>query len=281
MDFSQLEPALSCPRCQQRMRKATAPEGIVVQSCLPCRTVWLEGGAIAGAGWGEGLPQPSQTHDVDRNCPRCRSPLTGLVYQGEAGDLHLDYCEICAGLSLSQSDLSALRTMATAARPQATPAPHEPTTGPDSPVSSDIVLAPTDVLASRGRGLRSLSILVLILAVGAAVYFYTRVGEAPAPAPIPGEKLIKTEDSSVAASALFTAVPALQEYYRLRDRWPADAAELDRFAVEQGLSFRMADFAELAFEEKKNGGLVLRYTPKGAQRARTFHLRPPADIPEG
>jgi len=109
-----------CPRCQQPMREFNygykkeddyASTDIVINSCLPCKTVWLDSGEINAIRFARKIPIPvvNETHSKGQItstqtllCPHCKTQkLTQINKEG----IEIEFCPKCLGLWLDHGEL--------------------------------------------------------------------------------------------------------------------------------------------------------------------------------
>ena len=202
--------------------------------------VWLDGGAIAEAGWGVGLPEPEGTQQTARVCPRCSASLLELSYQSSRGELSIDYCESCSGMSVEQGKLDTLRelaalTRATGAQPGegAAEGDTDGLAGERAPV---IHVSPEPEGSSRGTMV--IVALLAVVALGGA-YFLWQSGVVTGQPASTQEKPLTLMRAATDSGAIYSTVPALKKFFEEFGRWPNDAEELDNFSKERGTLVRL------------------------------------------
>ena len=273
-DASGAEQTLTCPQCSSVLKAIRTPDRITVHACAPCRSAWLDGGAIADAGWGEGLPQPAGTQQTDRACPRCSNALIELTYETSKGETLVDYCESCSGLRVDQANLGVLRELAMSTRGagdgSSEAAPEDPG---DEPEGAKPVVMHVEPERS-GSPATVIIALLAILALGGAYFFWQSGVEEQQSGWTQGkpETLMR---KPVDSGGFYTAIPPLQEFFKQFGRWPNDAEELESFSQAEGFSFDLSKFDHLTWTEKDNGGLVLQWRSKGSAKEGTFHVSQP------
>jgi Zn-finger nucleic acid-binding protein len=264
---------LRCPECGGQLKPIRTPERITVHSCSSCRTVWLDGGSIADAGWGAGLPQPLASQPAGRVCPRCSAGLVELSYESAKGQTSVDFCESCSGIRVAQAHMTALRELAaTTGRPGGKPGETEQA-GEAGERGPTVAAAP---VASGGKR-SGVFIAVLLCAVlaGAGAYLLRRPGT---PAGGPAESATEPQSAPAAQhdpSPFFTVIPALKRFQEKFARWPNDADELNRFSKENHLLFDRSKFDSLTWRRKEDGGLIVEYRNQGSKDSQTFFVSPP------
>jgi Zn-finger nucleic acid-binding protein len=268
---------LRCPECGGQLKPIRTPERITVHSCSSCRTVWLDGGSIADAGWGAGLPQPLASQPAGRVCPRCSAGLVELSYDSTKGQMSVDFCESCSGLRVGQARMTALRELAaTTGRPGGKPGETEPAdeVGESGERGPTVVATPV-----AGGGKRSgvlVAILLCAVLAGAGAYLLRRPETS-----VGGPAESATESQSAPGARqdpgpFFTVIPALKRFQEKFARWPNDADELNRFSKENSLLFDRSKFDLLTWRKKEDGGLIVEYRNQGSKDLQTFFVSPPA-----
>jgi Zn-finger nucleic acid-binding protein len=97
---------LICPHCNRPMHRVHTPDGTPVDSCLPCKAIWLRGDPKRTA------PKAEASIPIPFTCPVCVDPiLTELRYRTDREDLKVEYCRSCHGVWMEQARLAAWRTV--------------------------------------------------------------------------------------------------------------------------------------------------------------------------
>ncbi len=142
-------PMMRCPRCSAAMGPFNTEEGVTVDTCGACRSVWFDRGELARmANTREDLPSLDAASDLSNAtalpCPRCLgSSLVEMPYSPGKG-VTVATCPTCQGVLSSLSDLRAMRELAAAARMSQPPAFGQP-----SPFA--LAAAPSSTLARGGE----------------------------------------------------------------------------------------------------------------------------------
>lgn len=106
---------IRCPKCSVDMKATMTKAGVVIDRCVQCNGVWMDGGEIfhftrdrSRLYWAleQGLRSP---HPTSHACPRCHAPLTegGLL----SDTLLLDHCAKCQGLWFDEGELKELQSL--------------------------------------------------------------------------------------------------------------------------------------------------------------------------
>jgi Zn-finger nucleic acid-binding protein len=267
---------LRCPECGGQLKPLRTPAQITLHSCGSCRTAWLDGGAIADAGWGAGLPQPLASQPAGRVCPRCSAGLLDLSYDSSKGQIHVDFCESCSGIRVAQAQMAALRELAaTTGLPGAKARATEEAGEAGEPRSTGVV-AP-----ASGGGRRSGVLIALLLCavlIGGGAYLLRGRGM---PGAGPAGSATESMSAPVAQhdpGPFFTVIPALKRFQEKSGRWPNDADELNRFSRENQLLFDRSKFDLLTWQKKEDGGLIVEYRNQGSKDSQTFFVSPPVKM---
>jgi Zn-finger nucleic acid-binding protein len=265
---------LRCPECGGQLKPIRTPERITVHSCSSCRTVWLDGGSIADAGWGAGLPEPVASQHAGRVCPRCSTGLLELSYDSTKGQMSVDFCESCNGLRVAQARMATLRELAAVTR-SATGKAGETAEAAEAGGHVPMDAAVPVEGGGKRSGVLVAVLLCAVLAGGGAYLLHSRGTLASRPV----ESATEPQPTRVAPhdpGPFFTVIPALKRFQEKFDRWPKDAEELNRFSRENRLLFDRSKFDLLTWQKKEDGGLIVEYRDHGSKDSQTFFVSPPA-----
>jgi len=181
---------LQCPHCNRPLHPMQTPEGLSVETCLPCKGVWVHGEPDRPA------PRADSSIPIPFNCPSCVDPiLTELRYRRENDELRVEYCRNCHGVWMEQGRLAAWTALVSpppAAKP--VPRPSAPPPKPAAPpprreraAAPPEVYSPDDDLNYWRRMIRP-ALLVFGILIGLVVVRAMFSGEEPPkPAPPPKE----------------------------------------------------------------------------------------------
>lgn len=128
---------LGCPRCGRPLKTMRTPDTITVQSCLPCRGMWLDADEAKRVGWSEGFSHAAEFSPVEWCCPRCNTPLATYFYNTGTAELAADICENCFGAWIDQNTLKPLGVYLESFRQQAAPAEGDAAAEAGAEVSAD------------------------------------------------------------------------------------------------------------------------------------------------
>lgn len=160
------------------------PEGMLIDTCLPCKSAWVHGDPTHPA------PRADSSIPIPFNCPVCVDPiLTELRYRTEKDELKVEYCRNCHGAWVEQARLgawSAVLTPAAAVRlaPATSPATRAAAPAPGAKGAADSYDIESDLNAWRRFVTPAIFIVILFLSL-LVVRALLREDEAPAPGSLP------------------------------------------------------------------------------------------------
>jgi Zn-finger nucleic acid-binding protein len=105
---------MNCIRCRDAMKKLQV-RGTLLDHCVPCNAIWLDGGELDSLerGWGAGADTLAAQHRAETEaeaarvvevlnlCPRCQRRLE----IASIGAVEIDRCAHCGGMFFDKGEL--------------------------------------------------------------------------------------------------------------------------------------------------------------------------------